>query len=278
MSGKLEGKVAFITGAARGQGRAHAVKLASEGADIIAVDICRQIGTVPIPMSTPEDLAETVAQVEKLDRRIHAVQADVRDFPALKAAVDDGVAQLGRLDVIVANAGLAASGGPIQDIEEDVWNDSIDVNLTGVWKTVKAGVPHLIAGGNGGAIVLTSSVGGIKAHPFVANYVAGKHGVVGLMRSLAVELAQYNIRANSVHPTQVNTPMLMNDMTFKMFRPDLEHPTADDFAPISQMMNLLPTPWVEPEDIANAVAFLVSDDARFITGVTLPIDAGVMVK
>ncbi|MBE1536685.1 mycofactocin-coupled SDR family oxidoreductase [Actinomadura algeriensis] len=278
MPGRLEGKVAFITGAARGQGRSHAVRLAQEGADIIAVDVCKQIDTVPIPMSTPEDLQETVAQVEATGRKIVAAEADVRDLDALKAVVDDGVGRLGRLDVIVANAGLAASGDEIHKMDAKLWHDSIDVNLTGVWHTGKAAIQHIIDGGRGGAIVLTSSVGGLKAHPNIANYVASKHGVVGLMRSMAVELAQYNIRVNSVHPTQVNTPMLMNDMTYRMFRPDLENPTQEDMAPISQMMNALPVPWVEAEDISNAVLFLVSDDSRYITGVPLPIDAGSMLK
>ncbi|MGI5329572.1 mycofactocin-coupled SDR family oxidoreductase [Actinomadura nitritigenes] len=278
MPGRVEGKVAFITGAARGQGRAHAVRLAQEGADIIAVDICRQLDTVPIPMSTPEDLDETVAQVKATGRRIIAAQADVRDYDALKAAVDDGVTQLGRLDIVVANAGLAADGAPIQELDEKLWRDSIDVNLTGVFHTGKAAIPHIIAGGRGGSIVLTSSVGGLKAHPNIANYVAGKHGVVGLMRSMAVELAQHSIRVNSVHPTQVGTPMLLNDLTYRMFRPDLENPTQEDMAPISQMMNALPVPWVEAEDIANAVLFLVSDESRYITGVPLPIDAGSMLK
>ncbi|MEO3787362.1 mycofactocin-coupled SDR family oxidoreductase [Actinocorallia sp. B10E7] len=278
MPGRVEGKVAFITGAARGQGRSHAVRLAEEGADIIAVDICKQIDTVPIPMSTPEDLDETVEQVKALGRRIIATQADVRDYDALKAAVDDGVSRLGRLDIVVANAGLAASGDPVQDLDAKPWQDSVDVNLTGVWHTAKASVPHIIEGGRGGSIVLTSSVGGLKAHPFIANYVATKHGVVGLMRTMAVELAQHNIRVNSVHPTQVNTPMLMNEMTYRMFRPDLENPTQEDMAPISQMMNMLPVPWVESVDVSNAVLFLTSDEGRYITGVTLPIDAGSLLK
>jgi SDR family mycofactocin-dependent oxidoreductase len=276
--GRVEGKVAFITGAARGQGRAHAVRLAEEGADIIAVDICEQVDTVPIPMSTPEDLDETAAQVERLGRRIVAAQADVRDHDALKAAVDDGVARLGRLDIVIANAGLAAEGAFIHEMDQRLWRDSIDVNLTGVFHTAKVSVPHIVGGGRGGAIVITSSVGGLKAHPHVGNYVSGKHGVVGLMRTLAVELAQHSIRVNSLHPTQVNTPMLMNDMTYRTFRPDLENPTADDMASVSQMMNVLPVPWVEAEDIANAALFLVSDEARYITGVTLPVDAGAMLK
>ncbi|GAA2734470.1 mycofactocin-coupled SDR family oxidoreductase [Actinocorallia aurantiaca] len=278
MSGRVEGKVAFITGAARGQGRSHAVRLAEEGADIIAVDICKQIDTVPIPMSTPEDLEETAAQVKALGRRIVTAQVDVRDFDALKDAVDEGVRQLGRLDIVVANAGLAAAGNEIHKMERELWQDSIDVNLTGVWHTAKASVQHLIDGGRGGSVVLTSSVGGLKAYPNVGNYISSKHGVVGLMRTMAVELAQHNIRVNSVHPTQVSTPMLLNDMTFRMFRPDLENPTAEDMAPISQMMNALPIPWVEAVDISNAVLFLSSDEGRYITGVTLPIDAGSMLK
>jgi len=278
MPGRVEGKVAFITGAARGQGRAHAVRLAQEGADIIAVDICKQIDSVPIPMSTPEDLDETVRQVKALGRRIVAAQVDVRDLDALTAAVNEGVTELGRLDIVVANAGLAAAGAQIEQMDPKLWKDSLDVNLTGAYHTAKASVPHIIEGGRGGAIVLTSSVGGLKAHPHVGNYVSAKHGVVGLMRTMAVELAQHGIRVNSVHPTQVNTPMLMNDMTYRMFRPDLENPTAEDMAPISQMMNALPVPWVEAEDIANAVLFLVSDEARYITGVTLPVDAGSMLK
>lgn len=278
MTGRVEGKVAFVTGAARGQGRSHAVRLAQEGADIIAVDVCQQIRGVPFPMSTPDDLKKTVRLVEEQDRRIVAAQADVRDYAALKAAVDDGVAQLGRLDIVVANAGIGNGGKPLAETDEQTWQDMIDVNLTGVWLTTKAAIPHMIAGGRGGSIVLTSSVGGLKAHPNVGNYVAAKHGVVGIMRTLALELAQHRIRVNSVHPTQVNTPMVMNESTFRMFRPDLENPTRDDFAPISQMINVLPVPWVEPEDISNAVLFLSSEEGRYITGVPLPIDAGALIK
>jgi SDR family mycofactocin-dependent oxidoreductase len=278
MPGRVEGQVAFVTGAARGQGRSHAVRLAEEGADIIAVDICRQLEGVPFPMSTPEDLAETVKEVEALDRRIVATQTDVRDYDALKAAVDDGVARLGRLDIVAANAGIGNNGANLHQMSEELWQDMIDVNLTGVWHSAKAAIPHIIAGGRGGAIVLTSSVGGLKAYPTVGHYVAAKHGVVGLMRTLAQELGQHRIRVNSVHPTQVNTPMVMNDATFRMFRPDLENPTADDFAPVSQQFHVLPVPWVEPTDISNAVLFLASEEARYITGVTLPIDAGSLVK
>jgi (+)-trans-carveol dehydrogenase len=278
MTGRVEGKVAFISGAARGQGRAHAVRLAQEGADIIAVDICKQIPSVQIPLSTPEDLAETADLVKGHNRRIYTAEVDVRDYDALKAAVDAGVEQMGRLDIIVANAGIGNGGATLDKTSEGDWTDMIDVNLGGVWKTVKAGVPHLLAGGRGGSIILTSSVGGLKAYPHTGHYVAAKHGVVGLMRTFAVELGAQNIRVNSVHPTNVNTPLFMNDGTMKLFRPDLENPGPDDMKVVGQLMHTLPIGWVEPEDIANAVLFLASDEARYITGVTLPVDGGSCLK
>jgi (+)-trans-carveol dehydrogenase len=278
MAGRVEGKVAFISGAARGQGRAHAVRLAQEGADIIAVDICKQIDSVAIPLSTPEDLAETADLVKGHNRRIYTAEVDVRDYAALKAAVDAGVEQLGRLDIIVANAGIGNGGNTLDKTSEEDWTDMIDVNLGGVWKTVKAGVPHILSGGQGGSIILTSSVGGLKAYPHTGHYVAAKHGVVGLMRTFAVELGQHMIRVNSVHPTNVNTPLFMNEPTMKLFRPDLENPGPEDLKVIAQMMHTLPVGWVEPEDVSNAVLFLASDEARYITGVTLPIDAGSCLK
>lgn len=278
MAGRLQGKVAFITGAARGQGRAHAVRMAQEGADIIAVDICKQIDSVQIPLSSAEDLATTADLVKGLDRRVYTAEVDVRDYDALKAAVDAGVEQFGRLDIIVANAGIGNGGQTLDKTGEPDWDDMIAVNLSGVWKTVKAGVPHVIAGGRGGSIILTSSVGGLKAYPHTGHYVAAKHGVVGLMRTFAVELGAQNIRVNSVHPTNVNTPLFMNEGTMKLFRPDLENPGPDDMLVVGQMMHTLPIGWVEPEDIANAVLFLASDEARFITGVTLPVDGGSCLK
>jgi (+)-trans-carveol dehydrogenase len=278
MTGRVEGKVAFISGAARGQGRAHAVRLAQEGADIIAVDICKQIDSVQIPLATPEDLAETAELVKGHNRRIYTAEVDVRDFDALTAAVDAGVEQMGRLDIIVANAGIGNGGATLDKTSEPDWTDMIDVNLGGVWKTVKAGVPHILAGGRGGSIILTSSVGGLKAYPHTGHYVAAKHGVVGLMRTFAVELGAQNIRVNSVHPTNVNTPLFMNEGTMKLFRPDLENPGPDDMKVVGQLMHTLPIGWVEPEDIANAVLFLASDEARYITGVTLPVDGGSCLK
>jgi (+)-trans-carveol dehydrogenase len=279
MTGRVEGKVAFVTGAAIGQGRSHAVRLAQEGADIIAIDVCKPIvENTTIPPATPEDLAETADLVKAHNRRIFTAEVDVRDYDAMKAAVDAGVEQLGRLDIIVANAGIGNGGDTLDQCSEHDWQEMIDINLSGVWKSVKAGVPHLIAGGNGGSIVLTSSVGGLKAYPHCGNYVAAKHGVVGIMRSFAVELGQHMIRVNSVHPTHVSTGMIMNEGTWKMFRPDLENPGPDDMAPICQMFHTLPIPWVDPIDISNAVLFFVSDEARYITGVTLPIDAGSCLK
>ena len=264
--GKLDGKVAFITGAARGQGRSHAIRLAQEGADIIAVDICQQIATVPYPMSTPDDLAETAKQVEALDRRIFTAQADVRDTAALKAAFDAGVAELGPVDIVLANAGIAPMG---LHEPHGAWQDVIDVNLTGVFNTVEIAIPSMIERGQGGAIVLTSSTAGINGIGGPTGgglgYTAAKHGVVGLMRSYANNLAQYSIRVNTVHPTGVNTPMIVNEAMQEWLEQAGES---------SALTNALPVPMVEPVDISNAIAWLVSDDARYVTGVTLPVDAG----
>ena len=278
MTGRVEGKVAFISGAARGQGRSHAVRLAQEGADIIAIDICGPIDNLAYPHSTPADLAETADLVKAHNRRIVTAQVDVRDYAALKAALDSGVEQLGRLDIIVANAGIGTFGNKLHKIGEKIWQDMIDVNLSGVWHTVKAGVPHIIAGERGGSVVLTGSVGSHKAMAYTGHYIAAKHGVVGLMRAFAVELGQHRIRVNSVHPSQVNTPMTMNEVTFRLFRPDLENPGPEDFAPFSQMTHTLPVPWVEAVDISNAVLFFASDDSRYVTGVSLPVDAGALLK
>ncbi len=276
--GRVEGKVAFITGAARGQGRSHALRLAQEGADIIAIDVCEAIPENPYPPATEEDLAETVRQVEALDRRIVAQKADVRDFEQLKAVVDRGVAELGRLDIVSANAGIAGTFNRSEDIPDDQWMNMIDINLSGVWRTCKAAIPHLKAGGRGGSIILTSSDAGLFAYENISHYVSAKHGVVGLMRTLALELAPDMIRVNSVHPTTVNTPMVNNDAVFRLFRPDLENPTVDDFKQAATVMNALPIPWVEAVDISNAVLFLASDESRYITGVPLPVDAGAAVK
>ncbi|MDR7083218.1 SDR family mycofactocin-dependent oxidoreductase [Arthrobacter ginsengisoli] len=276
--GRLDGKVVFITGVARGQGRSHAIRFAQEGADIIGVDLLEPVaGSVSDP-ATQADLDETVRAVEALDRRIVATKADVRDFAALKAAVDDGVAQLGRLDVVLANAGVSTFMGPAEDLSEEAFTDMVDINLTGVWRTAKAAIPHIKAGGRGGAILLTSSAAGLIGYGNISHYVSAKHGVVGLMKTLALELAPDMIRVNSVHPTTVDTPMVMNQATYDLFRPDLENPGKDDLAEAAVTMNALPVPWLEAVDISNALLFLASDEARYITGVPLPVDAGCVVK
>jgi SDR family mycofactocin-dependent oxidoreductase len=265
MSGRVEGKVAFITGAGRGQGRSHAIRLAEEGADIIAVDICADYESVGYGMSTEADLAQTVKAVEELDRRIVASKADVRDAAALKAAVDKGVAQLGRLDIVCANAGICTVQS-WDDVTPAVWQDTLDTNLTGVWNTMVACAPHLIAAG-GGSIICTSSTAGIKGLPFLAPYVAAKHGVVGIARTMANELAAHNIRVNTVHPTGVQTPMAEG---LGGLNPLLER--DQNLGPI--FMNTLPVEFVEARDISNAVLFLASDEARYVTGLEFKVDAG----
>ena len=265
MAGRVAGKVAFITGAARGQGRSHAIRLAEEGADIIAVDICRDYGTVPYAMATEADLAETVKAVEALDRRIVATQADVRDAAALKAAVDDGVAQLGRLDIVSANAGICTVQS-WDEVTPAVWQDTLDTNLTGVWNTMVVSVPHLIAAG-GGSIICTSSTAGIKGLPYLAPYVAAKHGVVGIAKTMANELAIHKIRVNTVHPTGVDTPM---GNGLGGLEPLINR--DPNLGPI--YMNTLPVETVDPRDISNAVLFLASDEARYVTGLEFTVDAG----
>ena len=263
MTGRVAGKVAFVTGAGRGQGRSHAIRLAEEGADIIAVDILADYTTVPYGMATTADLEETVKQVEALDRRIIAAQADVRDAAALKDALDNGVAQLGRLDIVCANAGICTVQ-TWDEVSPEVWQDTVDTNLTGVWNTMTAAVPHLIA--SGGSIICTSSTAGIKGLPFCAPYVAAKHGVVGIAKAMANELARYSIRVNTVHPTGVNTAMAAGL--------DLDAVLARDPDLGTILMNSLPVEMVEPRDISNAVLFLASDASRYVTGLEFTVDAG----
>jgi SDR family mycofactocin-dependent oxidoreductase len=267
MTGRVNDKVAFITGAARGQGRSHAVRLAEEGADVIAVDICAQIDSVPYPMSTPADLAETARAVEAAGRKIVALEADVRDARALAAAFASGVEQLGPVDIVVANAGIAPFRAPDQFM---AWHDAIDVNLTGAFNTVEVALPSMVERGAGGSIVLISSTAGLTgiAGPSRGGlgYAASKHGIVGLMRTYANNLAQYSIRVNSVHPTGVNTPMVVNAALEAFF--------AQDPSMSGDMTNALPVELLEPVDISHAVLWLASDEARYVTGVTLPVDAG----
>jgi (+)-trans-carveol dehydrogenase len=275
--GRVEGKVAFITGAARGQGRSHAVRLAEEGADIIAVDICQSLPTVPYAGATRADLDQTAKLVEDLDRRIVVREADVRDLGQLEAAVQEGVSELGHIDVVCCNAGIF-SWAPTLEMDEQMWQEMIDINLTGVWKTIRAAAPPMVERRQGGSIIITSSDAGLMGVPNLASYCSAKHAIVGLMRTLTQELAPYMIRVNSVHPTSVNTPMIMNDATFRLIRPDLDNPHAEDLGAAFVATNALPVPWVEPIDISNAVLWLASDESRYVTGVTLPVDAGAYVK
>lgn len=272
--GKLDGKVAFITGAARGQGRSHALKLASEGADIIGVDLAAGVATVDYPPATPEDLAETQRLVENLDRRIVTSVADVRDPAALRAAFEAGVAELGPVDIVLANAGIAHQGSKQED-QDQTFRDVVEINLIGVWNTVHVAAPSMIERGQGGAIVLTSSTQGLSGRggdgtAGTSGYAAAKHGVVGLMRSFANWLAPHNIRVNTVHPTGVSTPMLMNDV--------IGNWVASNPEAASVVANLMPVEMVEANDISEAILFLVAETGRYVTGVTLPVDAGFAVK
>ncbi|HJX43842.1 MAG TPA: mycofactocin-coupled SDR family oxidoreductase [Geodermatophilus sp.] len=279
MTGRMQGKVAFITGAARGQGRAHALRLAEEGADIVAVDICADIDTVTpyYPLATEEELAETVRQVEALDRRIVARKADVRDLDGMQAAFDEGLAEFGHVDTVVANAGIATYGRA-WELTAEQWKDMIDVNLTGVFHTAKVAIPSMIEAGRGGSILFTSSIGGLKGIQHVGHYVACKHGIVGLMRTLANELAPHSIRVNTIHPTNVDTIMIQNPGTWAMFSPGDPEPSQEKAMPGFMSLNALPVPWIEAVDISNAVLFLASDEARYVTGVTFPVDAGAFIK
>lgn len=271
--GRLDNQVAFITGAARGQGRSHALRLAEEGADVIAVDICQQVPSVAYKMSTPEDLNETVHLVEASGRRIVAHVVDVRDQRGLGEAFQAGVAELGHCGIVVANAGIMPFMGPAGDSDE-AWGDAIDIMLNGVYNTLRVTVPHLISAGRGGSIIITSSSAGLKGFgPWIAGslgYTAAKHGVVGLMRQTAAELARYQIRCNSVHPTGCNTPMVVNE-EFAQWTEQYEEST-------SRLQNALPVEMVEPVDVSNAVAYLASDEARYVTGLTMTVDAGFLVR
>jgi SDR family mycofactocin-dependent oxidoreductase len=265
--GSLDGKVAFITGAARGQGRSHAVRLASDGADIIGIDICQQL-VKGYPGATDADLAETARLVEETGRAMVAVKADVRSFDEVTQALAQGLERFGRLDIVVANAGIF-SFGRMWEIELDHWQTVIDVNLTGVFHTIKATVPKLIDQGQGGSMILISSVAGLKGTPFTGAYTAAKHGVTCLCRTLANELGEHKIRVNSIHPASVPTPMISDPALFDLI---LEH--SETLAPI--YMNTLPYSSMPPEYVSRMVAFLASDDSKYMTGAQIPIDFGTL--
>lgn len=265
MSG-LHGKVVLVTGAARGTGRVHCERFADEGADIIALDVA----------ANADELRSTATEVHRRGSRCALGLADVRDLPDLESAVAQGVAHLGRLDVVVANAGIHTAGAPVWELTEETWRSTLDVNLTGVWHTVRACLSHL--GDTGGSIVIISSTNGLRGTANSAHYTASKHAVVGLARTLANELGPRGIRVNTVHPGAVATPMVLNDATFRRLRPDLANPTAADAAEVLAARNLLPVPWVEPVDVANAAVFLASEEARYITATQLVVDAGLTQK
>jgi SDR family mycofactocin-dependent oxidoreductase len=271
--GVLDGKVAFISGGARGQGRSHAIRLAEEGADIITFDLCAGLDSVAYAPATEADLAETVARVEKLDRRIVARRADVRDQAAVQAVLDEGIGEFGRVDIVLANAGIMPVIGA-RGASRQAWHDCLDIMLTGVMHTCEAAIPHLLRQGEGGSIVITSSMAGLKGmvrelatkNDGFLGYVAAKHGVVGLMRAYANCLGPYGIRCNTVHPTGVNTPMVAN--------PEFAELATEFPSLLESIHNILPVQMVEPMDVSNAILYLVSDAGRFITGTTLPVDAG----
>jgi SDR family mycofactocin-dependent oxidoreductase len=274
---RLDGKVAFVTGAARGMGRAFSMRLAAEGADIVALDISAPIETVAYDLATSDELDETVALVEEAGGTALAQRADVRDLEELCAAVDAALERFGHIDILCANAGIVTHG-LAWEMSEETWLQTIDINLNGVWRTVKAVVPSMIERGEGGSIIFTSSAAGLKGFPVISHYVAAKHGVVGLARTLALELGEHNIRVNTINPTVVGTPMVFNEPSYQAFVPDKPNPTKADVLEVYRELNVLPVDVIEPADVAAAVAWLASDDARYVTGVSLPIDAGNLQK
>ncbi len=274
----LEGKVAFITGVAKGQGRSHAVRLAREGADVIGIDALKTYPWMNYRLAEQADVDETTRLVEKEGRRLVFRQADVTDLRSLEAALEDGVGELGRLDIVAANAGALPKGGLTWETDPVAWRECIEVNLVGVFHTVHAAVPHMLAAGNGGSIVITSSGAALVASSYLSDYSAAKTALLSLTRTLAVELAPHWIRVNAVCPGAVNTDMIANEALYRMFRPDLEAPTREDTLEIWRSKQLLPIPWLEPADISNAVAWLASEEARFVTGIVLPVDAGNTIK
>ena len=276
-NGRFDGKVVFITGVARGQGREHALRFAAEGVSVIGLALCEQMDQVQYPMATPEDLAETVKLVEAKGGQIVAKPADVRSLDGVQRVVDEGLDRFGRLDYIIANAGIYAPMGALQ-MSEEHWDQLIDTNLGGVWRTVRAAAPAMVDRGEGGAIVVISSIAGIKGFFGSSAYSASKHGVVGFAKSLALELAPNHIRVNSIHPTSVYTPMIANDAFRQMVRFDVENPSDEHSGDFLRSQQALDTPWVEASDISDAVLFLCSEEARWITGASLPVDAGALLK
>jgi SDR family mycofactocin-dependent oxidoreductase len=274
----LRGKVALITGAARGQGRSHALTLAAAGADIVALDACAAIPTADYPMPTTEDLEQTAKAIEALDRRVIARRVDIRDQAGLDTAVAEALATFGGIDIVCANASIVSTGRS-WEITDEQWQHTLDVDLTGTWRTVKTVIPSMIERARGGSIVMIASVGGTEGMPHLGAYVAAKHGVMGLMKTMANELGPDGIRVNAVQPGVVRTPIVeQNAGILGLFRPDLANPRLEDARDGFRSINSLPVAWLEPEDVSAAVLFLASDAARHITGITIPVDAGCINK
>jgi (+)-trans-carveol dehydrogenase len=280
MAGRVEGKVAFITGGARGQGRSHAKRLAEEGADIVIVDLARpDYDWMTYPNGSPEQLAETARIVEDLDRRCIARVADVRDRASLSVVVDEAIAEFGHIDIVCANAGISPFGPESWNITEQQWDDVLNVNLKGVWNTTSAIIPHMIEAGRGGSIIITSSGAGVKGAANLADYCSSKFGVIGYMKSVALEVAKYFIRVNCLAPGNTNTDMIQNPGLWKLFRPDLENPTSEDAGAVFRdVLNLMPVKWLEPIDQSNGVLYLASDEGRYVTGQVLGIDLGSSIR
>lgn len=272
--GRLTNKVALISGVARGQGRSHAQRLAAEGVSIIGFDGLCTYDTVPYKQATQEDLDETVRLIEAAGGRIYVGRADVRDRAEIERIIRAGVAEVGPIDIVVANAGIGINSRPFWEVSQQEWDDVVGVCLTGVWHTVSAAVPSMIAAGKGGSVIMTSSAAAIKAAPQLSPYIAAKTGVIGMMRSMANDLAPYRIRINCVAPTAVPTDFVLNDRLYQIFSPDSPEPNLEDAKKVMRSMHPLGEPWIETRDISAAVAYLASDEARYITGIVLPVDLG----
>jgi (+)-trans-carveol dehydrogenase len=278
MTKDFKEKVVFVSGAARGQGRSHAVRFAELGARIVAIDVCSDIDTTDYPGATEEDFAETERLIKAAGSESVLVKGDTRDLGAVESTVQQGLSRFGRIDVVLGNAGIC-SIGPAWELSPERWREMLDINLTGVYNVARAAIPSMIEGGRGGSIVLTASVWGLRGMAGIAHYSAAKHGVVGLTRSLAIELGEHRIRVNCVCPTNVDTTMIQNESVYKLFRPEDQQPGRPELAEAMGDMHLFPElPWVDVDDISNAVVWLSSDAARYITGVALPIDAGLLTK
>ena len=275
--GKLDGQVAFITGAARGQGRSHAVRLAEEGADIVAIDVLQTSELeLAYPLATQSDLDQTVKLVEEVGQRIIPIVADVRDADAMHAAADAGFDAFGRIDIILANAGLMIGLTPLLDITPKEWEQTLGSNLTGHFHAIHAAAPYIVRGGRGGSIVLTASAAAMMGFPNTGAYTAAKTGVVGLMRVAASELGQHGIRVNAICPTNTGTDFILNEPTYRVFCPDVVNPTMEDVKVPMTAMHKLPVPWLEPRDVSNYIAWVVSDEGRYVTGSVLSVDAGLL--